>query len=207
MKIQIKHRYTSAVLFEHECDDNTMEKTLRAAIDAGANLSDADMGNAYLRYADLHGSNLRGVNLSNADLYGSNLYGSNLGGADLSGVNLSNANLRGSNLYGAYLSGAVIDGLAIPSETETAPLLRQVAQSALAASDALDMGRWHTCETVHCIAGWAIALSGEKGRELEDQYGSANAGMLLLGVEAATHFYDDNETARNWLRSILEAVK
>lgn len=162
MKIQIKHRYTSAILFEHASDDNTMANTLRAAIGWGA-----DLRGANLRWDDLHGA----------------------------------------NLHGANLSGAVIDGIAIPSVDEAAPLLRQVAQSALAAPDALDMRVWHTCETTHCIAGWAVALSGDKGRELEDRYGCADAGLLLLGAEAATHFYDGNKTARKWLQGVLDGGK
>jgi hypothetical protein len=67
------------------------------------------------------------------------------------------------------------------------------------------MGDWHKCDTTHCIAGWAIHLSGEKGKELEDKLGSASAGMVLLGVEAATHFYDTNEKAREWLSQFVEA--
>ena len=126
----------------------------------------------------------------------------NLSYVNLSGANLSYANLRFATLSGVNLSSAKIDGLQIVTAEQGEPLLRQVAEAALSAPGCLSMKTWHACETSHCIAGWAIHLSGDKGRDLEKKYGSANAGMILLGVEASTHFYDDNETARKWLESI-----
>lgn len=73
MKIQIKNRYYDSVIFEHECEDNTMAKTVLRAIacDAnlrGAHLKDANLRDAHLRYADLRGANLRYADLRYADL-------------------------------------------------------------------------------------------------------------------------------------------
>jgi len=107
--IQIKHRYTDAVLFE--CDvpaehsGMAMRYALEKATEAKANLSYAN-----LRGANLRGANLRGANLSDADLRGANLRGANLSDANLRGANLSYANLSYANLSGADLRGANLDG-------------------------------------------------------------------------------------------------
>ena len=186
MTIEIKNRYTDVVL--HTVNADTL---------SGVNLSYAN-----LRFANLSGAGMSDARLSGADLRGADLSGADLRDANLSGANLSEADLRGANLRGVNLSGAKIDGLQIVTADQGEPLLRQVAEAALAAPKCLAMQTWHTCETSHCIAGWAIHLSGDKGRDLEKKYGPANAGMILLGVEASTHFYDDNETARKWLETI-----
>ena len=182
MKIEIKHRWNFNVLFSYECEGNTEKITLEAGIKSGADLSGAD----------LYEADLRGANLSGADLSGAYLRGADLLGADL----------RGANLYGANLREAKIDCIEIPTAEQAGPLLAQVAAAALATPEALSMGAWHTCETSHCIAGWACTLAGERGKELERKFGPENAGMILLGVEAATHFYDDYETAHAWLETV-----
>ena len=43
----------------------------------------------------------------------------------------------------------------------------------------LDMGQWHSCETTHCRAGWAITLAGEAGRKLEEKCGPRWAGAMI----------------------------
>lgn len=91
MKIQIKSRYDAdTVLFEHDCENNSMKITLETAIVVNANL----------RGADLRGADLSNANLSNANLRGANLYG---------------ANLSNANLYGADLRD-VVYGAGIPKE-------------------------------------------------------------------------------------------
>jgi len=87
MKIEIKHKTTSSILFS--LDTGTIKECLEAAIKAGANLS---------------GANLSDANLSGAYLRGANLSGANLRGANLRGANLSDANLSGAYLRGANLS-------------------------------------------------------------------------------------------------------
>ena len=59
MSIQIKNRFTGAILFTHEGAD------LR-----GANLRGADLEGADLEGADLEGADLEGANLRSADLRG-----------------------------------------------------------------------------------------------------------------------------------------
>ena len=97
--IVIKHRWTSAVLFEGESGMN-MSQTLEKATAAKANLSSANLSGS-----DLSGANLSGANLSGADLRRAYLSGADLSDANLSGSGLSGANLSGANLSGADLSG------------------------------------------------------------------------------------------------------
>ena len=117
----------------------------------------------------------------------------NLRGADLSWTNLRGADLRGANL-----------DFPIASPEQAAPRIAAVARAALQA-DALHMGAWHTCDTTHCIAGWAVHLAGDEGKALEAKHGTHLAGLSLLGPEAAEHFYEDNEAATAWLRAKLDA--
>ncbi len=66
-KIQIRHRYTDAVLFECDAPDVLdsglhMRHALEKATGARANLSDAYLRGAYLRGADLRDADLSGAN-------------------------------------------------------------------------------------------------------------------------------------------------
>ena len=99
MKIEIKSRYDSSVLFTAEVG------SWKLAVEAGVK-SRADLSRAALSRANLSGANLSLANLSLADLFRADLSGANLSGADLSGANLSGANLSGADLSGADLSGA-----------------------------------------------------------------------------------------------------
>jgi hypothetical protein len=69
---------------------------------------------------------------------------------------------------------------------------------------ALDMARWHTCETTHCRAGWAIHLAGEAGYALEKVYGSENAGAIIYlrsrPGKPVPDFYASDEEAMADLR-------
>ncbi len=109
VKFEIKNRWSGKVIFSHECE--SIKEAVAAALDAdadlrGADLSGANLSDAYLRGADLSGANLRGADLSYADLRGANLSDADLRGADLSYANLHGADLRGANLSDANLSGA-----------------------------------------------------------------------------------------------------
>ena len=169
-----------------------------------ANLRDADLCDANLRGADLHGANLRDANLNGADLHGANLRYANLRGANLRGANLRDADLRDANLNGADLHGANLrDAQGVPIAEDAPARLQAVAAAVLAEPEALQMDHWHSdCGTAHCLAGMAIQQAGPLGAVLEQLHGPALAGLLLLGSEAAQHFYDSNEAALEWLRSI-----
>ena len=106
IKIEIRNRWTGAVVFEYTKEGNTITETVLEAIRRGANLSDADLSDADLRCADLRCANLSDANLSDADLRCADLRCANLSGANLSGANLSDADLRCANLSDADLSDA-----------------------------------------------------------------------------------------------------
>jgi len=76
MKIEIKHRFSGAVLFS--CEAGGIKMAVEQAAEAKANLT--------------------GANLSRANLSRANLSRANLTGANLTGANLSMANLTGANL-------------------------------------------------------------------------------------------------------------
>jgi uncharacterized protein YjbI with pentapeptide repeats len=122
MPIEIKHRFTNAVLLTYNGANlrgaNLRGADLRGADLRGANLYEANLYEANLIEANLIEANLIEANLIEANLIeanlsGANLSGANLSGANLSGANLSGANLRGANLRGANLSGAKIQNLAL----------------------------------------------------------------------------------------------
>ncbi len=123
-------------------------------------------------------------------------------GANLSGAYLSGANLSGANLSGANLPKAV-QAMRPKDDAEAKARLEAVATAALAGDDTLKMTDWHYCETSHCVAGWAVHLAGPAGYLLEEIVGPHAAGAILLGDDAAKHFYDSNADAKAWLASVM----
>lgn len=66
--IQIKHRWTGAVLFECEAPEGIeIRQHIRHALEK-ANKARADLSYSNLSYSNLSGSNLRGADLSGSDL-------------------------------------------------------------------------------------------------------------------------------------------
>jgi len=185
---------------------------------SGVNFSGANLSGAYFSKANLSGAYLSGANLSRAYLIDANLSGADLSGADLSGADLGGANLSGAylsktNLSGAYLSktnliDANLDGANLSearglATAADAPQRLKAAAVAALQPGALEMETWHTCATTHCLSGWLIHQAGEAGRLLEVAVGPGIAGLMLGGIEAHSHFYDSNEDAAEWLRSVL----
>ena len=91
-KIEIKNRWTGEVIFSHECEDNSIAKTVKETLLVDANLGDANLGGAYLGGANLRGADLRDAYLGGANLRGADLRDAYLGGANLGGANLGGAN-------------------------------------------------------------------------------------------------------------------
>jgi hypothetical protein len=58
---------------------------------------------------------------------------------------------------------------------------------------------FHSCGTVHCIAGFAQAMAGEVAFATYP----AAAGSRLLGIEAACHFNDKEHTALQYLNKVI----
>ena len=91
--MDILNRWTRAVLFS--ADVGSFGAAITAAIEAGADLRDANLTGADLHDANLRAANLRAANLTGADLTGANLTGANLHDANLRDANLTDANLTG----------------------------------------------------------------------------------------------------------------
>ena len=153
--IEIKHRDTNATIYRSDTA-TTVREAVEEAVNAGANLS----------YAYLGSANLAGANLSYA----------NLGSA-----NLTNANLSYANLGSAILTNANLGGFNAPS----IPDIDAAILAAIENGGTLEMGEWHTCETTHCRAGWAIHLAGDAGRALETRIGPSAAGALIYAASGS----------------------
>src|ERR1051326_7596040 len=146
---------------------------------------------AVLTDAVLAGADLTGAVLMRAILTGADLTGAVLAGADLTGAVLADAVLTDAVLTGAVLADAAI------------PVVPDIDATIYAAitdgKGELQMGAWHTCETTHCRAGWAITLAGEAGRKLEKRYGPAAAGALIYAKSRPgvpiPNFYAGDEAA------------
>ena len=102
MKTNIQIKSTNDILlFEYECENNTVRKTVEKAVKEKADLSYANLSYANLRCADL-----RSANLSLADLSSANLRLADLSCADLSRADLRLADLSCADLSSADLSSA-----------------------------------------------------------------------------------------------------
>jgi uncharacterized protein YjbI with pentapeptide repeats len=116
-----------------------------------ANLHGANLCGANLYAANLHGANLRGANLYAANLHGANLRDADLRGASLYGANLRDANLHDADLYAANLHDDTIlsDGVVWKSYVdELVPALLQAGGRSLdemAQPRIWDCHRWENC--------------------------------------------------------------
>ena len=68
MTIEIKNRWTGEVIFSHECEDNSIAKTVEEAIRQQVDLSYSDLSYSDLRCSDLSGSDLRDSDLRDSNL-------------------------------------------------------------------------------------------------------------------------------------------
>jgi uncharacterized protein YjbI with pentapeptide repeats len=83
---------------------------LQKAILQGAQLQDASLDWARLQSASLEKANLQGASLLGAQLQGASLYGADLQGAELTMTNLQGASLMNAHLQGAILNGGLLQG-------------------------------------------------------------------------------------------------
>ena len=98
MKIEIRSRFTDAVIYTHEAEDATMRDAVLAAVLQGVSLLSADLRSANLSYADLSYADLSYADLRSANLRSANLSYANLSYADLSYADLRDADLRDADL-------------------------------------------------------------------------------------------------------------
>jgi hypothetical protein len=187
------------------------DANLAGAYLADANLARADLADAYLARAYLADANLAGAYLADADLADAYLARAdladayltraNLAGAYLADANLARVDLADANLAGAYLADAnKVD----PADIPVIPQIDAAILAAIEAGGSLSMGAWHTCETTHCRAGWAVHLAGEKGYALERRLGPQRAGAMIYRASRpgmhAPWFFASNEEALADLR-------
>jgi len=75
---------------------------------------------------------------------------------------------------------------------------------------ALNMNDWHTCDTTHCRAGWAVHLAGPAGYALEEKTSSVFAAMQIYkasGYEISPcRFYESNDVAMADMKRLAEGV-
>lgn len=160
-----------------------------------ADLGEADLEGANLRRANLRYADLQYANLQDADLRDTNLQDANLQGADLQDAYLRYANLRYANLQGATL----------PDSPTVEKLFTKIKEAIETNGNKLEMGDWHSCETTHCMAGWAIHLVGEEGYELENKFSSSVAGALIINKSCpylegkVPNFTASNENAMEFI--------
>jgi len=188
MNFEIKHWASSKVLFALET--KSMKLCLEAAVESGADLSDAYLSGADLRDANLRGAHLRGAYLSGADLRG----------ADLRDADLSGANLRGA--YGEPIKHATPE--------ESVANLDKVREIILDNEERLNMGGWHdsnewvnrtcaeeaVCGTSHCLAGWLQVCSTDDAvRKLDPHL----AGIVSAPV-AAKMFFREADEVLAWMK-------
>ena len=199
------------ILDQHKLwlNDNTKGKRanlsfadLRGAYLRFSNLRFSNLSGAYLRFADLRFADLSGANLSGACLSGANLSYANLSGADLSFADLIDADLRYANLSGANLSDANLRGADLTIVTPCPELVAKIAEQIDAHGGSLNMRKWHTCDTTHCLAGWAVTLHPE-GKKLESEIGTSAAAALIFNAACGEvpDFHSSDSDAMEWLKS------
>ena len=171
--IEIKNRYSGAVLYATQVDDSD-QYAIRTAVERAV-AADANLRGAYLRDANLSGAYLRDAYLRGAYLRGANLRGAYLRGAYLRGAYLRGANLSDANLSDANLSDSKYED--VPRVPKLDVKLLKIIESG---EGTLNMASWHTCETTHCRAGWAVQLAGKEGFDLEKKLGSTAAAGALI---------------------------
>lgn len=101
-------------------------------------------------------------------------------------------------------------------EEQEANLLHVALWVVERAGDSFDMKQWHglrigsevvavpsysqhRCNTTHCIAGFAEVMSNN----VYVNCGTENAGAMLLGLEAYSHFLDTNEDGLEFLKEVI----
>ena len=99
-KIEIKS-ILGKVIFEYECENNSIRKTVEKALCENISLRSADLSSANLSSANLSSANLRSADLRSANLRSADLRSANLSSADLSSADLRSANLSSANLSSA----------------------------------------------------------------------------------------------------------
>lgn len=167
----------------------------------GANLAGVDLRHAILRYANLSDSDFEGANLRDADFTGADLRD-----ADFTHAQLCDADLTHTMLHRALFTAAALHGARLPKAPVVPDLDYRILTLIERGSGSLNMDAWHTCQTTHCLAGWAIHLAGVSGYDLERDLGPSVAGTLIFQASCGyvPDFFARNEEALQDLRERVE---
>ena len=123
--------------------------------------------------------------------------------ANLTDAVLTDAVLTGAVLTRAVLTRAVLTDANLTDAGVWIPKIEHIDDQILRAISAegcrLEMVTWHTCETTHCRAGWAIRLAGAAGMAIEGLIGTGPAAALIYHMSRPGHpipdWYASNEDA------------
>jgi hypothetical protein len=144
---------------------------------------------------------LTAANLTYANLTAANLTYANLTAANLTYANLTYANLTAADLTAANLTDANAPYVP-PVENLDGQILARIKSGGK-----LKMDNWHTCETTHCRAGWAVVIS-PVGRTLESIYGTGPAAALIYAASypknKVPNFYASDKDA---MADIISSAK
>lgn len=160
---------------------------------ARANLTDADLTDADLTGADLAGADLARANLTGADLADAIQKPDSL----ISHVDPTEPYQRTANHQERRKQRAENYRKNHPEVPVVEHLDAKILE-ALSSGGSLEMGSWHSCETTHCRAGWAIHLAGKEGYDLEKALGGpefAGRAIYLASTGRCPHFYASNKAA------------
>jgi hypothetical protein len=202
--MKILNRWTDAVIFE-SATATTMSQLIAEAI-AKAKAERGSGARAYLV----------GANLTGAYLVDANLAGADLAGADLTDAYLVDARNLPSGTEATDPPTPYVRDTSPKTRAERAQRYRErnpnvpvverldakILERIEGGEGHLDMQSWHSCETTHCRAGWAIHLAGEAGYKLEATYGSQHAGAMIYRASTGRvpHFFASNERALEDIR-------
>ncbi len=150
--------------------------------------SSLDMNGASIRgYLDMSGASISGyLDMSGASIEG-DVYMNRASIEDE--IYMNRATINGS----LDMSEATIYGIRITEPTPEEAALIELIKAEISKPGALDMSRWHTCDTTHCLAGWAQVLSG---RWITEDAGADGRELIpsLSGL-----FYSTNEIVEKYL--------
>jgi ribosomal protein L12E/L44/L45/RPP1/RPP2 len=199
--IEIRNRYTGAVIYRSKSAE-TLRGAVIEAVAAGADLTRANLTDA-----DLTGANLEDVYLAGANLTGA--YGVP-DGASAEPQEPYKRPETDEEFAALYARRAAEYRERNPHVPVVPNLDAQILALVDAGTGKLEMSSWHggeyadenICSTTHCRAGWAIAIAGKAGRELERNTDAFRAGraIYLASTGRVPHFFASNERALEDLR-------
>jgi hypothetical protein len=82
----------------------------------------------------------------------------------------------------------------------------KILEAVTAEGNSINMSSWHSCDTTHCRAGWAVHIAGKEGYELESQTSTQFAAMQIfkassdVKVSPVRFFESDKEAMADIVR-------